>query len=403
MSGKLWVIVGGGISGLSLLWYLKRYRPEQKVVLLEKTARAGGVIYSSCKEGMSLQEGPKTFRMAEGEALLEMIVHVGLSDKLLIADKQERFIYYQKALRRLPSGPWGLATTTLGRKLLKGIWQDMRRPSEGDEEESVASFMRRRFGDEVTRALVEPFILGTSGGDIETMSIKVWKELQLWEKDYGSVIKGFLRKKPQDSRLFNLEGGAFTLVKTLAQQLQEAIVYEQGINKIEPKGKELVLHTASDQWLVEKVFLTLPLVQMKTVAFPEALEKDPFIKEACAASFVGLHLWYKKNVLPVKGFGFLAPSCENVPILGAIFDGEIFPSHGNLLTVMMGGMRQGQVVEASNEELVRQGLEGLRKCLKIEDSPQGVHLVRYKEALPQYPVGYFSRLEAFQKKLAKYP
>ncbi len=45
------LILGGGISGLSAAWSLRKHYPKAEISLLEKEARLGGVIQTIEKKG----------------------------------------------------------------------------------------------------------------------------------------------------------------------------------------------------------------------------------------------------------------------------------------------------------------------------------------------------------------
>ena len=59
------VILGGGISGLSAAWYLSRYAsPTTKITILEGSSRFGGWIKSRRvgKHKILFEQGPRTLR-----------------------------------------------------------------------------------------------------------------------------------------------------------------------------------------------------------------------------------------------------------------------------------------------------------------------------------------------------
>ncbi|MEI8300975.1 MAG: protoporphyrinogen oxidase [Chlamydiota bacterium] len=407
MSKKEWIILGGGISGLSLLWYLRKYAPLSRVSLLEKSDRVGGVIHSTCMDGLVFDEGPKTFRTAQGQDLLELIGDMGLQEKVVFSSKEvaKRYIYYQDRLCKVPTSLLELVTTSFGRKMLPGLYKDLKEVTQGQAEETLGSFMRRRFGSYITDVLMEPFVLGTSGGDIDILSMDGFAKLKMWEKQHGSVIKGFLKRdKPlgKGSTLFNVENGAFTLVKALYKRCSENILKNQEVQEIRQVKDKVVIVTQDREFVADRVFSALPLEALKKIKLPVGLIQDPFIQEGRSASFVSVMCAYSEQVLPARGFGFLVPSSEKKSILGAVFDSEIFPVRGvykTRLTVMMGGVKNPAIIQAEKDELIDKALEGLRTCLGIQKNPDKIHLVRYVDAISQITVGHFSRLDAFKEKI----
>ena len=66
----------------------------------------------------------------------------------------------------------------------------LRRTRPPTEEESVAQFVRRKFGHEILEYLVAPFVSGVYAGDPEKLSLRAaFPPLDEWERTYGSVLR----------------------------------------------------------------------------------------------------------------------------------------------------------------------------------------------------------------------
>jgi oxygen-dependent protoporphyrinogen oxidase len=110
----------------------------------------------------------------------------------------------------------------------------------------------------------------------------------------------------------------------------------------------------------------------------------------------------RKDVLhPLDGFGFLVPEKENLRILGTLFSSTLFPERAPkghvLLTTFVGGERQPDVTEKSDEELyelVRKELQGL---LELRATPTFRNLVRWPKAIPLPDSGKDDRLAAAKR------
>ena len=76
------VVLGAGISGLSLAWKLKQKFPEDcKITILEKSHRPGGWIRSIEQDGFLFEQGPRSCRpKGAGLATLKLIEELGLRD-----------------------------------------------------------------------------------------------------------------------------------------------------------------------------------------------------------------------------------------------------------------------------------------------------------------------------------
>src|SRR5687767_10186542 len=96
-------IVGGGIAGLSAAYEL--FQRRVPFVLLEAGERWGGVIRSDRMDGFLLEAGPDTL-LAQKPAALGLARELGLSDRLMPVNMQQRTLYvlHHGRLHPLPDG-----------------------------------------------------------------------------------------------------------------------------------------------------------------------------------------------------------------------------------------------------------------------------------------------------------
>ena len=93
------VVVGGGITGLSLGWELERQGVD--FVVLEASDRAGGVIRSADVDGHTLDWGPQRIRLT-GD-LEGLVKELGLEDELITAPEGLGIsVYRDGKLRAIP-------------------------------------------------------------------------------------------------------------------------------------------------------------------------------------------------------------------------------------------------------------------------------------------------------------
>src|SRR5580704_12422254 len=190
------IVIGAGVSGLACAYRLKQLGIP--VILLEASACVGGLVGSVQKDGFLFESGPQSFQGAE--PLLELIREVGIEGELQRADpRAPRFIYLRGKLQKIPMTPQALvASSLLGLKSrAKIVSEPFRRTKPPTEEESVADFVRRKFGHEILEYLVAPFVSGVYAGDPEKLSLKAaFPTLDEWERQYGSVLRGAMKSRP---------------------------------------------------------------------------------------------------------------------------------------------------------------------------------------------------------------
>ena len=175
-------IVGAGISGLSSAYYLRKLCREGNVplelVLFESSARLGGVFDTIKKEDMVLELGPDSFITSKPWAL-DLARELGLEDSLLgvgYGKGKNTFVYQARRLWPLPEGFFLMAPSRLlpflrsrlfsaGAKL-RVLFEPLV-PRGGGEDESIRSFVERRFGREIFEKAAQPLLGGIYMADPE--------------------------------------------------------------------------------------------------------------------------------------------------------------------------------------------------------------------------------------------
>jgi oxygen-dependent protoporphyrinogen oxidase len=108
-----------------------------------------------------------------------------------------------------------------------------------------------------------------------------------------------------------------------------------------------------------------------------------------------------------RGFGFLVPGRERLPILGTLFDTWVFPNRSPtgrvLMRTMIGGARDPGCLDESDAQLTERALGALRRLLDLRADPEMIFVVRHARGIPQYPVGHARTLAQITTRLARYP
>ena len=167
---------------------------------LPQARRSGGWIQTSNEGGHILEGGPRGFRpQAAGMETLCLAQQLGLENELVAADNKAKFryLYTGGKLQRLPSSLREAYSNPLTKWLPGVLLQEMRTPRGGGEDESIDSFVTRRFGRRVMDELVDPLINGVFAGDPKQLSVRsCFYNLYKLEQEHGSVVRGLLPRVP---------------------------------------------------------------------------------------------------------------------------------------------------------------------------------------------------------------
>lgn len=400
------VILGAGISGLAAGWFLKQQaNPDLEIIILEKTARAGGWIETVQQDGFLFEHGPRSLRTkgisSETWQLIELL---GLKDQLIPshADANQRFIYHHQKLQPLPNRIWNMPFSSMTTGWLKVVFREFFTKKGQAKDESVHDFFSRRLSTEWADRLVDPFISGIFAGDTRKLSLQSsFPHLHRMEQEYGSLIKGALLQKkkervaiPIEAPFFSFQNGMQTLTDTLFSQLKSEVHLESAPQRLILHADHVEIELANSQWLkADQLISAIPTYQLAALLAP----KHPYFAAALDqlnyATVIVVNLGYRKSVLKQKGYGYLIPSQENESILGCVWDSSVFPQQNQhpdetRLTVMLGGRRHLEAEEWSEEKIFALAFSAVEKHLDIHAIPDSVSIKRAYRAIPQYELGY---------------
>jgi protoporphyrinogen/coproporphyrinogen III oxidase len=202
------VVLGGGISGLTFAWALRRAAGQAvKVTVLESANRFGGWLHSHRdKNGFLFERGCRSLRggTAGGDGavvlqtLEELGLHEGRAEGRALANSaaaRSRYLLFENELTQFPNSPMGL----LGWKPLPSPWRTLLgeafRPRKGgsapDQDETVESFISRRLSPEIAQNLLDPVVAGVWAGRVDELSaMSVLPSLVALEASAGSLTLG---------------------------------------------------------------------------------------------------------------------------------------------------------------------------------------------------------------------
>jgi oxygen-dependent protoporphyrinogen oxidase len=416
------IVVGGGIAGLSAAYELQAR--GLSFMLLERTARPGGVIVSEEVDGYTIDGGPDSLLVQKPEAIA-LCREIGLGDRL-ITTKPPRLAFIQRAgrLHPLPAhsvlgiptriGPFvgtGLFTWAGKLRMASELFVPARRD---DSDESIGSFMRRRFGEEATTYLAEPLLAGIHAGDVDRLSIKaLFPRLVETERTQGSLIAAFSRATPSpaaaDGAFRSLPGGLSEMVRTLAARLPpEALRFSTPARRV-LVAPPRVETAAGDSLSARAVIITAPAY----VAADLLHDQDGDIARMCQdvryASTATIALAFPRSAVkhPLNGSGFVVPRTERTGILAASWLSSKWPHRAPddrvLMRAFFGGARDEHALDQSDTRLEEVALSALRPLLGISGDPLLSRVYRFDRASPQHEVGHLARIEALDRRLAETP
>jgi oxygen-dependent protoporphyrinogen oxidase len=429
MSRLRLAVLGSGVSGLAAAFRATEIARERGIALdlrvLDKAARPGGIIGTDEIEGFRVERCADGF-ITEKPALIELSKRLGIEHRLVrtLPAPHGAFVAHQGRLEPIPAGFSMMAPTKL-----RAFWSSPLLSTTGKlralgemllprgavlEDESLGSFVRRRFGDELLERLAQPLVGGIYGADPELLSLRATMPRFLDEERLsGSVTRGLRRKARQSNQdasgarysLFaSFDHGMQVLVDTLVAALPAgALRSGVEVTGLSRSGEETLVATRGGVERFDRVILALP-------AWPAAHLLEPFSPLAARrlgsithGSAATVTFGFRDRAIPdrLAGYGFVVPKSEGRPSLAGTFASRKWPDRapgaGDLVRVFLGEQLAEQ---ASDEELIRIARQELRALAGVDGEALFSRVVRYLGTMPQYHVGHVERARSIEERLA---
>ncbi len=411
-------IVGGGITGLAAAAWLEHDHGMREVLVLEEDARSGGKIQTRIEDGYVLEGGPQGF-LDNAPDTLELARLAGLERRVIRAAdaSADRFIVRAGALRRVPASPLAFLGSDIlplaGRLRVLGEPLARRRPA---HDETVFEFARRRIGRQAAEVMVDAMVTGVFAGDSRRLSLAAtFPRMAAMEAEHGSLTRALVARMREARRagrssggpagpggtLSSFPAGLAELPAALEGRLGERLQMGNAVLAVERAQGRFALDTARGAVSADAVLLATPADRtarlLKRVA-PQAAEPLLRIGTAPIAVVMTCYAGPLAFGRPVRGFGFLVPSGESLPVLGTLFCHSIFsgqvPPGTLLLRTMLGGARDPSILSLDDGALLDRTRGALRSALGGDPDPDRVWVVRWPEGISQYTVGHLDRVAA---------
>ncbi|MDP3279384.1 MAG: protoporphyrinogen oxidase [Deltaproteobacteria bacterium] len=412
-------VIGGGLAGLSAAHRLRSLRPAREVVLLEASPRLGGPIHTERAQGFVIEHGPDGFVRSKPSAM-QLIRRLGMADQVIETRSEFRKLYVLKrgVLQPVPAGLALVAPTdalSWLRSPIASPWGRIRALVEpwiataSRDDESIASFVRRRLGRELCELFAESILAGIHSGDPEALSIhSTFPQLVAFERDHGSVIRGaqHARAKTQSqapvSAFLSLRDGMGSLIDALASALgDQRIRCNAPVESLTPLPDHRWQIQCSDgrSLQADGVLLALP---------PRAIPRlvEPFAPVAAARyasvphqSSVVVLLGYHRAQLgrSPDASGFVVPPSEPCEVHASTWLSCKWPGRAPedyvLLRAFLGGFRAPTDHLLGDDELTERAIRGMRRALGVRGRPTLVRVKRYLDASPQMTLGHADRMD----------
>jgi oxygen-dependent protoporphyrinogen oxidase len=382
-------IIGGGISGLSAAWTL--HKRQVPYLLLEAGSSLGGVIRTETRNGFLLEGGPDSMLAQKPEAVA-LCRELGLGERLIPTNPEQRAVYilHRRRLHSLPEGMMLAVPTKILPFARSGLF-------------SWPGKLR------MSLDLVRP-------GRHENGDESRFRDL---EAKHGSLVRGMLaapRPKlepgaPPPAAFYSLRAGLRELVDALVGRLDpQSIRTGTAVRSLARDGAGFAVGLDAGETLrADRVIVAAPgpkIAPALEALLPDvarALSAVPF------ASSATVLLGYRRDDVahPLDGYGMVIPQTEGLRTTALSFVSTKFahraPEGHVLLRGFLGGVRDGEVLGLSDEEMVRTVCDDMKSILGLRGEPVLTRVFRWPGGTPQLEVGHIDRMREVERAVGEVP
>jgi protoporphyrinogen/coproporphyrinogen III oxidase len=414
------VIIGGGISGLAAAHRVLELNKSAQVIVLEASDRLGGTIQTQHRDGFLIERGPDSFISEKPEALA-LAKRLGLESRIIQTNQEYRrsFIVREGRLRAVPEGFQLMAPSRIWPFLTSDIFSiagkarmaaDLflpRKSTNGAHDESLASFVRRRLGEEALARMAQPMIGGIYTADPETLSLRATLPRFLeMERQHRSLIVAMLRQGKQRGT----SGARYSLFLSFDRGMQVLVTQINADVRVKTRAQRLTLDQGwtittdkDEQIKADAVCLAVPAYVAAALLNDQHGRLAGKLREIKYASTATLNFGYRRAAIghPLNGFGFVVPFIEKRSLIACTFSSVKFsgraPDGHVLLRAFAGGALQPEIFALDEGEMSARVEADLRQLLNISEDPLFVETAKWERSMPQYEVGHLERVEEIEK------
>jgi oxygen-dependent protoporphyrinogen oxidase len=428
-------VVGAGVSGLTAAYQL--HKQKCSVVVLERSPRAGGVIQTDHVGDFVIDAGPDSL-LAQKPAAIALCKELGLGDRL-VSTKQPRtaFVLRGGRLHPLPAASI-LGFPTRVKPLMSSrlfspsaklrmalelvIPKRPLRPNgpaglarEQAEDESIAQFVRRRFGQEAVTYIAEPLLAGIHAGDVERLSMRaLFPRLVDAEARAGSVIRAFRRERAPataDGAFRSFPTGLAELVDALMKAVpNESVHFGAQVSRIDRTDRGFTLHVdGSAPVTARAIILAVPAFVAADLLRPVDSEASALCGRIRYLSTATVVFAFPRDGIAhdLRGTGFVVPRAEGISITAAAWISSKWPQRAPegyaMVRAFLGGARDPDLLAKSDQDLTKAALDDLTKILGIHAFPTLTRVYRWDRSSPQQEVGHDQLMAKIDARLEQHP
>lgn len=403
MSGS-YCVVGGGISGLTAAYRLRRVLgPGAQITVFDPADRLGGILRTERVGGQPMDVGAEAFvvRRPEVPALLQ---ELGLASRQISTTGVRPLIYAQRRLHAMPAetvngipssaaSMTGLADdATVSRMAVEPSRLLDWRPG---ADPTVAALVGDRYGAQVVARSVDPMLAGVYAGSAATIGLRAAVPTVAGALDRGArslteAVRSVLPPNSGAPVFGAIEGGYEVLLRELVTQSGLRWI-GTAVEELQRDGNRWALRDdEGTQWHADGVVLALPAPRFARLMASVAPRSAAAASRIEMASSAVVALAVPGGTPLPQRSGVLVASGERLRAKAMTLSTRKWGRRGNSELLRLSFGRFGDTIarDTSDEDLLSWSVADLAEVLDVAVEPEDAVVHRWLDAMPQYGPGH---------------
>jgi len=430
---KTVVVIGGGITGLSALYYLQKQIEANSLnarcILIEANDTLGGKI-DTVHDGPFIMEAGADSIVTRKTNVGPLLEELGMQDEVVYNATGKSFIYADGELKPIPED------TVFGIPLsIESLAKSNLVSAEGKVEalkdfyttnetftanDSVGLFLESFLGKELVEKQISPVLSGVYSGKLSELTIaSTLPYLLEYKNEYGSIIKGLSENRQKfqgrgGKKFLSFKNGVSSLIDAMERRLSDVQI-RKGVKAeaIDRASNGDGYHIAlANGERIEADYVVLSTLHTGAQALLRSAELDGDFRQLKNSSLISVYLGFDipDSLLPKDGTGFITADHRHLVCDACTWTSRKWDhtSEKRDLLVRLFYKSSGPSYDAlqrmTEQELLGVALKDMERSLGITGKPVTFNVTKWHETMPNYHIKHPEIVRSLERKMEEmYP
>ncbi|MDQ0214374.1 oxygen-dependent protoporphyrinogen oxidase [Oikeobacillus pervagus] len=425
---KTVVVIGGGITGLSTMYYLQKYtgttNKKIQLILIEANEHLGGKIRTIRSGEFILESGADSI-VARKEGVTSLLKELKLHDEIVNNATGRSFIYHHNCLTAIPEETiFGIPMSPealFGSELIssKGKMTALKdfftTNTEFTKDSSVGLFLEEFLGKEIVENQIAPVLSGVYSGRLNELTLATTLPYLLdYKNQYGSIMKGLAENKEKfqsgnKKKFISFQNGLSTIIDRLEEHLSDIqILKNTKATKIKQTKQNYTIELANGE-SIETDYIVLSTPHNVAQSLLQNKKLDTHFNQLFNSSLISIYLGFDlpDSQLPADGTGFIVPEHSDLICNACTWTSRKWThtSKQNHLLLRLFYKKTNEETfnylnRLTKEELVEIALKDIEKSLNIKGKPITVEVTKWQDQMPKYHLQHRKIIQSLTEDLS---